>query len=287
VISNELSKFSNEKFRFTYRITESVKEVENFKHPVVRETLKIYNEVKCINISTMADLPGKTGLGSSSAFTVALIQNLALRQQKNCSPLEIAQMAIKIEREIIKEPGGIQDQLHSAIGGLRFYKITGKKIDYGDDFSKTNFGRKLNQSVLLVRVGNLRASNSTHFARHKITKIQFEYLSEINKICFDFKKRFIPESNSLKLLIDSVNESWNIKKKMDKTSTSNEIEKICRIGLHNGALAAKLCGAGKSGFVLLICEPSSRLDLIKLFGKEKCESFEFIKSTSTIKSKAE
>jgi D-glycero-alpha-D-manno-heptose-7-phosphate kinase len=284
VISNKLSKFSNENFRFTYRITESVKEIENLKHPVMRESLKIYNEVKSINISTMADLPGKTGLGSSSAFTVALIQNLALIQYKKCTPLEIARMAIKIEREIIKEPGGIQDQLHSAIGGLRFYKIKENKIEYGNDFSKTNFGRKLNQSVLLIRVGSTRSSDSVHFARRKMTKTQFKYLVELNKICFDFKKRFIPESNSLKLLIDSVNESWNIKKEMDKTSTSNEVEKIIRSGFYNGALAAKLCGAGKSGFVLFICEPSSRLDLIKVFGTEKCESFEFIKSGSTIKS---
>lgn len=279
-----MSKFSNEKFRFTYRITESVKEVENFKHPVVRETLKIYNEIKSINISTMADLPGKTGLGSSSAFTVALVQNLALRQQKHCSALEIAQMAIKIEREIIKEPGGIQDQLHSAIGGLRFYKIKGNKIDFGYDFSKSNFGTKLNQSVLLVRVGNFRESNSAHFARRKLTKTQFEYLSEINRICIDFKKNFMPESSSLKLLIDSVNESWSIKRKMDKTSTSSEIEKIIRLGFHNGALAAKLCGAGKSGFVLFICEPSSRLNLINLFGSGKCELFRFVKSTSLINS---
>jgi D-glycero-alpha-D-manno-heptose-7-phosphate kinase len=280
VISNELSKFSNEKFRFTYRITESVKEVENFKHPVVRETLKIFNEIKCINISTMADLPGKTGLGSSSAFTVALIQNLALRQQKYCSPLEIAQTAINIERQIIEEPGGIQDQLHSAIGGLRFYKIKENKINFGNDFSKTNFGRKLNQSVLLVKVGKFRESKSVHFARGKLTKTQFEYLSEINKICLNFKKNFKPGSSCLKLLADSVNESWSIKSKMNKTSTSSAIEKIIRLGFHNGAVAAKLCGAGKSGFVLFICEPSSRLDLINLFGKEKCELIEFIKSAS-------
>jgi D-glycero-alpha-D-manno-heptose-7-phosphate kinase len=261
VISNELSKFSKEKYRFTYRVTESVENVKKFNHPVVREALKIFNEVKSINISTMADLPGKTGLGSSSAFSVALIQNLSMMLQKKYSPIQIAQIAIKIERKIIKEPGGIQDQLHSSIGGLRFYTIMRNEINFGDDFSTTNFGRKLNKS-------------------NRMTKKQYDYLTEINNISNNFKNEFSPDSSSLNLLIDSVNESWDIKSKIDVTSSSKEIERLTRLGFENGALAAKLCGAGKSGFVLFICDPASRLDLIKLFGKDKCETFEFTKSGS-------
>jgi D-glycero-alpha-D-manno-heptose-7-phosphate kinase len=280
VISNQLSKFSNEKFRFTYRITESVTEAKNFNHPVVREVLKIYKEIKYINISTMADLPGSTGLGSSSAFTVALIQNLTIMQQKHYSPLQIAKLAIKVEREIIKEPGGIQDQLHSSIGGLRYYKIKENKIDYGSDFSETNFGKKLNNSLVLVRVGDFRPSKSAHFLRNKMSKVQLDYLSELNKISFNFKNKLKPKSNSLNLLIDSVNESWDIKKKIDSNSTNKEIENLCKLGFDNGVLAAKLCGAGKSGFVLFICDPLSRPNLVKILGHEKCELFEFTKNGS-------
>ena len=283
VISNELSKFANENFRFTYRITESVKMAKNFNHPVVKEALKIYKDIKYINISTMADLPGQTGLGSSSAFTVALIHNLTSIQKENHSPLEIAKIAIKIEREIIKEPGGIQDQLHSAIGGLRFYEISDKKIKYGEDLSKTNFGKELNNSVLLVRVGDFRSSQSAHFLRVKISKIQKDYLSELNKISLYFKNKLIPESKSLKLLCDSLNESWNIKRKIDTTSTTKEIETLIKSGFDEGAQAAKLCGAGKSGFVLFICEPHARINLINFFGKEKCQLFKFNQNGSRVK----
>ena len=280
VISNQLSKFSNENFRFTYRVTESVENAKNFNHPVVREVLKIYKEIKSINISTMADLPGSTGLGSSSAFTVALIQNLTIMQRKNYSSLQIAQMAIRIEREIIKEPGGIQDQLHSSIGGLRYYTIKRNRVDYGSDFSETNFGKKLNSSLLLVRVGDFRPSKSAHFLRNKMSKVQLDYLSELNKISFNFKNKLIPTSNSLKLLTDSVNESWDIKKKIDSTSTNKEIENLCKLGFDNGVLAAKLCGAGKSGFILFICDPLSRLNLVKILGNEKCQLFKFTKNGS-------
>ena len=115
VASNNLSKFSTEKFRFTYRITESVLDSNEFQHPVVRSALSKFSDLNSINLTTFSDIPGGTGLGSSSAFTVALLGNLHALSNKNLSSKELALEAVNIERIELNEAGGIQDQLHSAV----------------------------------------------------------------------------------------------------------------------------------------------------------------------------
>jgi D-glycero-alpha-D-manno-heptose-7-phosphate kinase len=164
VISNKLSKFSQEKYRFTYRNTESVDEIEHFKHPVTREALKMYQQIDSINLATMSDIPGGTGLGSSSAFTVGLIKNLDSVVNIEKDPMDLAREAIFIERNVLRESGGVQDQIYSSVGGLRFYSLYKDKMSFGEDFSESVFGKVISSSLCLIRVGGFRESQSVHFS---------------------------------------------------------------------------------------------------------------------------
>ena len=126
--------FEEVKFRVTYRKTDAAQDLESIKHPSVRESLKLRSWTSPLNIATMADLPGRSGLGSSSAFTVAL--NIALDKMQNRDLAlsskylyDLAHRAIMIERIKLNEHGGYQDQFHSVFGGLRRYDFFKSKVE--------------------------------------------------------------------------------------------------------------------------------------------------------------
>jgi D-glycero-alpha-D-manno-heptose-7-phosphate kinase len=124
VYSNPLSDIAVENFRFTYRKSESVNNYSEFQHPVVRELLKYLNWSSRMNMGTFADLPSGIGLGGSSAFSVAMAKLLEI-EDSDFSPSRYAEIAIHIERQVLKESGGHQDQYVSAFGGLRSYDFYG------------------------------------------------------------------------------------------------------------------------------------------------------------------
>ena len=275
VVSNNLSKFSSEKFRFTYRKTESVLDPGQFQHPVVRSVLSKYKEIQSINLTTFSDIPGGTGLGSSSAFTVALLGNLHSLTNKISTSIELAQEAIYIERHELNEAGGIQDQIHSAVGGLRIYKLFKDKIQIGDNLYNSQLTKKLNQSMILVRVGQFRDSKQVHFSKND-KGINFEILRKINDITKHFQIKFWKNESTIQLLTECINESWNLKKKLDPKVSNSEVDDIINLGFKNGAQAAKLCGAGESGFILFIAPPWALIGLTNVFREDKCQKVEFI-----------
>jgi len=282
VISNKLSKFSQEKYRFTYRNTESVDAVEHFKHPVTREALKMYQQIDSINLATMSDIPGGTGLGSSSAFTVGLIKNLDSIINIQKEPMELAREAISLERNILRESGGVQDQIYSAVGGLRFFNLYKNEMSFGKDFSDSIFGKVVSSSLCLIRVGGFRESQSVHFSRKRISESNQKTLKELSDISFQFQKDFDPESNDILKLAECINESWKFKKSLDPQSSSPEVDLVIETGLKEGAIGAKLCGAGNSGFVLFICDSRIKEKLKNFFGEALYEDISFTNAGSTI-----
>lgn len=278
VVSNNLSKFSTEKYRFTYRITESVLNSNDFQHPVVRSALARFSQVTSINLTTFSDVPGRTGLGSSSAFTVALLGNLhELIGSEKLTPKELALEAVDLERRQLKEAGGIQDQFHSSVGGLRFYDFFKNDVKISKNFYNSKFFEQMNKSMVIVRVGKFRNSKQIHFSGVK-KNINEKILGEINSISKFFRQNFNPDENNIDLISECINESWNLKKALGQKVTSDEIDNIIDIGLAHGAKAAKLCGAGESGFVLFVAPPETLGSLLHKFGDEKCQKVEFIKT---------
>lgn len=118
-----LAEIARERIRFTYRNTESVQRASELRHPVLKAVLSEMADLDLLNVGTMADLPGETGLGSSSAFTVALLHCLLTVTEKTPTATDLAREAIRIERQVLGESGGWQDQLQSAFGGMRLYEF--------------------------------------------------------------------------------------------------------------------------------------------------------------------
>jgi D-glycero-alpha-D-manno-heptose-7-phosphate kinase len=254
VVINPLSKFAPENIRFNYRETESVMSVTQVKHPVMREVLKHFGIQERINIATLADLPGNTGLGSSSAFTVAAIAGCAKFVDRKIEKHEIPTLAYNIERNILGESGGIQDYLHAIYGSFRVYKINklGKvaRKDLWDD-SLINL---IESRSILVRFGDFRTSSvgatETERAISNSEKLSFLHASGVAaKETANAIKVNNSAEEKYKLLTEAVRINWNAKK-IFQSIVDDHLIQMEKTLTEMGAIALKVCGAGESGFIL-------------------------------------
>jgi D-glycero-alpha-D-manno-heptose-7-phosphate kinase len=264
-IINPLQKFASEKFRFTYRKTESVLDCGEFDHPVVREVLKNLNWQNPINIATMSDVPGNSGLGSSSAFTVSLLAALNCYLGLEPSPSDLAVKAIQIERHILLESGGVQDQFHSAIGGFRKYVFSKNKTSHSKNITDPAIKNYISDRQWLLRVGDARNSSdlAKNFHLSEGEKVSKQKLLADAALSYwsGLEKTNKPE-DFYNLLCESIKVSWDIKSKFGSVSNSLVQAKVDFL-LSSGVDSVKLCGAGGSGFLLFMTQPDNIEKIVK------------------------
>lgn len=267
VAINKLEMFTEQAYRFTYRTTESVQSYSDFKHPVVKAALEHFKWDTHLNISTLADLPGGTGLGSSSSFTVSLIHALHEFNNTKVDPHTIAKLAILIEREKLQEVGGIQDQVHAAFGGLKGYVFSQNNseiFDFGTKMENINY---LSDRQWLVPLGESRSSASASQTVIDSSPDIVEYRKIISSKAKEaiYKLQIAKsESEFYATLVSAVNDSWNLKSQLIGMA-SPEIKLQIDSLKQAGADAVKLCGGGVSGFALVLCEPTKIAAVARLF----------------------
>lgn len=253
-----------------YSTIEKVAEVSELKHPIAREVLSMFR-ARGLDISVTADIPAGTGLGSSSAFTVGLLQMISSLEGKFLTKHELAELACEIEIGKLGEPIGKQDQYASAVGGVNLHLFQADGTVESLPLVLTPESRNwLNSSMLLVRVDSTTRSASAVLleqsqqakARPEIHKSLVE-LRDLTLAAFPELQRDIKTLGSL------MNESWDLKKKSSPGATNATIDDLIDLGLRNGALGAKLLGAGKGGFVLFIVEPEQQSKFIDALGIRK------------------
>jgi len=265
-------------FRFTYRRVDNALKKSDIQHPAWRALLIENTGVSRLNAATFSDVPGLSGLGSSSAFTVAGLAALKSFQKINIVPHEISAEAIRIEREILKEPGGWQDQMHSSYGGFRLYRFEKDKVVVGDNLLTEAEMNQLNQSSILVKVGGERDSKLFHSAvENRISDRDFNNLQDQAKLAIqgaDVLSSPRSWDTKFKALLELVSENWELKKSV-KDRSSSIIDELIDFGLRNGASASKLCGAGGSGYVLFLGLPDGVRNLAKILQNRDILDFEF------------
>ena len=263
-----LPQFAEEKYRFTYRITESVLDYREFLHPVVREVLVDRGWVQPINVATMADLPGRSGLGSSSSFTVGFLNVLNEFNSRKVDPAQLAQDAVRIERELLREPGGWQDQYHAAVGGFKLYKFHAGVVSSSMFRIDPEFVDYVSGSMVMVPMQNWRDSggfaditsrgvrsgggNRLALGLANLTLETSQYLTSSNSLTRKFE-----------VLGSAINEAWRIKVALSEDSLDPAVQKKISEGLALGATAGRLCGAGGTGFLLFLVAPDKRTTFIE------------------------
>ena len=274
VISASINKFSyincrflppffEYKYRIRYYKREETNTIENIKHPSVRECLKFIKLKKGIEIVHNADLPAKSGLGSSSTFTVGLLHALHALKNQMVSKETLAKEAIHIEQNIIQENVGSQDQTAAAYGGLNLIHFN-------------NLKNILVEPVLCPddRIDQLQGSLLLYFSgfQRYAEKFASAHINQVKKKESDLKDMIDIVDEGLSILKSKtninefgklLNEQWKLKKSVLPIVTNNKIDKLYKLGINSGALGGKLLGAGGGGFMLFFV-PKSKQKKFKL-----------------------
>lgn len=273
VTVRELPALFDYKNQFTYSKIERFNSPDELEHPLVREALK-YIGADRVQIAYDADLPARSGIGSSSSFAVGLLNELHLLKGEKLSKMELAKEAIYLERVLCNEAGGVQDQLAVAFGGLN--KITfdtdGYKILPVDISHKNR--KQFNNNLLLVFTGFSHFSGEVAVAQQNNIPHKISELNEMKSLVSEGEKILV-SGNSLDDFGRLLDYTWKLKRTLSDRISTNEIDELYESAKKAGALGGKILGAGSGGFMLLYVPEEKRENVKKIFEPSRIIPFEF------------
>ena len=246
-----------------YSKMEKVKKIEEIKHPIVREALALLG-IDCTRweMTSMADIPAGTGLGSSGSFTTALLKALHSYKRNLIHPKELAEQACDIEINRLKEPIGKQDQYIAAYGGITCFEFTksGKVKAYPLKIDKEIL-YDLEDNLLLFFTGYCRCASGIlkeqHHKSRTNNKAMIDNLHFIKKLGYESKDAL--EKGDLERFGELMNVHWEHKKKRSGQMSNPKINAWYDLAMENGALGGKLIGAGGGGFLMFYAQDKARL----------------------------
>jgi len=245
-----LPPFFPHKHRVVYSKVERTKDVDSILHPVVRETLKFLKIDKGMEIHYDADLPARTGLGSSSSFTVGLLHSLYALKGIMPSKHQLTKEAIHIERDIIGENVGSQDQTAAANGGLNKINFSGNdKISLEPIAIKEERKKELENHLMLFFTGFTRFASEVAKSQIKNTPYKEKELDRMYQMV-DEAKSVLSEGKDILEFGKLLNETWQLKRSLTNEISNPAIDAIYERALKAGAIGGKLLGAGGGGFIL-------------------------------------
>ena len=279
----ELPPFFDYKYRIQYYLKEEVGSLDEIKHPVVREAAKLLNISKGLEIVHNADLPARSGLGSSSTFTVGMFHALYAMKNRMVTKRELALSAINLEQNIIGEAVGSQDQTAAAFGGLNL--ISFNKQSTFEVQTLTVSQQRINElqdNLLLCFTGFSRTAEKVAKAQIKATPKKEKELNMMLDILNEAKNTILDKNCSLDNFGELLNKQWHLKRELTNQITNNEIDEIYNKGMNAGAIGGKLLGAGGGGFLLFYAKKENH-EKIKSALKDKLfVPFRFEKTGSQI-----
>lgn len=283
LVVRELPPFFEHKHRVVYSIIENAKSIEEIKHPSVRETLKFVNYQKGISVHHDADIPARSGMGSSSAFTVGFIKAMYALDGKMMSDRQLFEIAIHIEQDLIKENVGSQDQVFAACGG--FNKIdflkNGEIVVTPVVMTKENLSAFEGKFILFFTGISRNASDiaQEQIKNHEKNRNELNMMSKLVDDAYSIITANKPKFADFGKLL---NETWRLKRGLTSKISNSFIDEMYETALKNGALGGKLLGAGGGGFMLFYVEPENRAGLKKALSNLLNIPFEFDFSGSEI-----
>jgi D-glycero-alpha-D-manno-heptose-7-phosphate kinase len=242
------------KIRFAYRKVEHVKSLDDIEHRPFREILRFCDVTQDVEVNLASDLPSFSGLGSSSSFTVGLLKAINAFKGKHIGQEELARAAIHVERKVLEEAVGLQDQIFAAYGGLNLIRFRGEADFVVERVSLSqNRMQELGASLLLFYTKITRRAQELE--RNKLTNMS-RIEDNLKKMLVHVDKGYDAlTSGSLARFGELLDETWREKKQLDPGVSAPEIDELYAIGMRAGALGGKLLGAGGGGFMLLFVPP--------------------------------
>lgn len=267
--------FEKDKIQLKYSKTEQVGSIDDIKHPIFREVLKMYG-LTGVDLNSIADIPSGTGLGSSSSFTVGLLNAVRAYIGKASSGEKLGELACDIEINRVGSPIGKQDQYAAACGGLNFITFYGDEtVNVEKIIMRPEKKQELEENLMMVFVGGEHSANT-------ILKNQSTAISDIKK--FEAQKQMVQLAYNLRESLENNNlddfgrilhENWLLKKSLTSGISTGIVDEMYNRGIEAGAFGGKLLGAGGAGFILFYCPKEKQAEFRERMGAITELNFKF------------
>lgn len=275
--------FEADKIRVKYSQTETVSSIAELRHPILQKVLQKFNISGGLEVSSIADIPSGTGMGSSSAFTVGVLHNLHAFSSKLASRESLAAGACQIEIEELQEPIGKQDQYAAAYGGLNVIEfLPDGQVSVQPVYLKKDTREELNRNLCLYYIGNARSASSILSEQKKNTgsSDKFQNLCQMVDLVYELRDTLMKDD--LSSFGHLLHENWKLKMALASGISNPMIQEIYDMAMKNGALGGKLLGAGGGGFMLFYCPQEKQAKLDEALAKIRRFPFKFENQGSQI-----
>lgn len=254
-----------------YTETEVAKHPSEFKHPLFREALLKMGINNGLEIASFADLPAKTGLGSSSSFSVAILKALSTYLGKPVSKQEAAEAASELEIDILKEPIGKQDQYAASFGGFNIFQFNSDgTVKVEPIFLDFRVRSALENHLLLYFTGLTRSAASVLSDQKSKIAENFETYKKMSDSVPVFKNKIL--NADFKGMAEMLHEGWLRKKTLSSKVSNSIIDNLYEAGIRAGAWGGKILGAGGGGCLLFLVDPEHQQQVTAVLKKKAAEA---------------
>lgn len=259
VIVRHLPRFFDYSTEISYSKIERVTSIEDINHPAVRNAMKML-DMHEIRLTYEADLPARSGLGTSSSFAVGMLNAFYALKGKYADKRKLSQDAIYLERVLCNEAGGWQDQIAAAYGGLNRINFNAEGFDVQPIIISPERKKQLNNNLMMFFTGFTRFSADVQSANNA-TKPQgdkIERLQEMYKLVDEAENILENKNSDLDEFGRLLDYTWKLKKGTGAKVSTDSIDGLYEKGIKAGALGGKLLGAGGGGFLLFYVQPENQ-----------------------------
>ena len=252
-----LPRFFDYSTELSYAKIERVTDVNDIQHPAIREAMKML-DMHEIRLTYEADLPARSGLGTSSSFAVGMINAFYALKGKYADKKKLADAAIYLERELCKEAGGWQDQIAASYGGFNRINFNSDGYEVLPLIINPERKRQLNNNLMMFFTGFTRFSSDVQKANASNKADKVNQLKEMLALVDEAEKVLVDKQSDLDEFGRLLDHTWRIKRKTGNTVSTNSIDELYDKGLKAGALGGKLLGAGGGGIIVFYVEPDKQ-----------------------------
>jgi D-glycero-alpha-D-manno-heptose-7-phosphate kinase len=255
------------KYRINWSRVEFRNSIEEIEHPIVREALKYFDIDFPIEISTFADIPANTGLGSSSAFAVGLVHALRALKGQTSTKYSLASDAAMIEVDILGRTMGKQDHFASAYGNFNVFTFnTNETVTVDPVFYRTESWEQLQKNLMLFYTGLKRDASEVLTSQNEATPGKYDVLAKMKGLVEPLRE-VLSKGDDLRQVGEILHEGWMMKKSLTQEISTNTIDNNYLVARNAGAIGGKILGAGGGGFLLFYVEEDKQEAVAKALPK--------------------
>ena len=253
---------------------ERVNDIEDIEHPLIRECMRLH-DIHEIRLTYEGDLPARTGLGTSSTFAVGMLNAFCALKGKMMSHRDLAKEAILVERDILHEHGGWQDQIAAAYGGLNRIDFNDGEFTVSPIIISSERKRELNQNLMLFYTGIQRFSSEIQADTFAKPVDKTSQLLDMLQLVDEAEQILCDKNTSLNEFGKLLDTTWKLKRGTGAKVSNGSIDELYDLAIKAGDIGGKLLGAGGGGFLLFYCEKEKQPLLIKALEKLMVVPFNF------------